>query len=649
MRIASRESRAPGPIHARSADRASVRCYKRRRMNMPRARFRSASLASLTALVAACASSPPPAPAVVAAPPAATAAVAPASTPPAAGSPAASTDADDAAVDQAAQAYVDLVVALSPETATRIGLHTRDGELDDYTRAGFDEALKREDAMLSSLQARFQSPHLSVGKKVDLELLEHSLAVSLRRSRDLKPRFRDPQAYLRVLETLFAMVARPYAPADERARAVVARLEKIPDVIAAAKANLDNPPRVWTEVAIESSREAPAFLDQVRTFLEPSLKGDATMTGPGGRIAHALGVARDAFADYAKFLEHDLLPRSKGDFAAGRPLFDFLLHEGYFLSEDADGVLALGKRVFDETEAQLGALSKKIDPKAKEWPEVARHLKDKHPSTATLLPEFRAQLTRARAFLVQKDVVSFPPDDDCVLMETPPFERATVTAAYEGAPPFDTKTTKGFFFVTPADPTMKPKERDELLREDYEAEQADTVVHETYPGHHLQISLARRHPSLVRKVDQTDLFAEGWALYTEELMSELGYYTDAERLVQLEWTLVRAARVLIDVGLHTQGMTFEQAVSILTDKVHLERTLALSEVKRYTSTPTQPLSYLLGREEILALRAGAKKRLGADFSLKKFHDDLLSHGTIPLKLVAEEMRAASLLSSGAAP
>ncbi len=387
-------------------------------------------------------------------------------------------------------------------------------------------------------------------------------------------------------------------------------------------------------MAIESSQEAPAFLDQVRAFLDATLKDEA---GPSGRNTRAIGVARDAFADYAKFLARDLLPRSKGDFAAGRPLFDFLLHESDFLDEDADGVLALGKRVFDQTDAQMSALAKKIDPKAKGWPEVAKRLKDKHPTAATLLPEFRSQLARARAFLVQKDVVSFPPDDDCELMETPPFQRATVSAAYEGAPPFDTQTTKGFFFVTPVDATMKPKEKDELLREDYDAEQADTVVHETYPGHHLQISFARRHPSLVRKVAQTDMFAEGWALYCEELLFELGYYSDEERLVQLEWTLVRAARVLIDVGLHTQGMTFEQAVAILTDKVHLERTLALSEVKRYTSTPTQPLSYLIGREKILALRREAQAREGASFSLKKFHDDLLSHGTIPLKLVAEEM------------
>jgi uncharacterized protein (DUF885 family) len=587
------------------------------------------SRALLFALLATACGSPTPAAAPAPPPAPPSAASPPAPAPSAAPSPAANED--DPAVDDAERAYLDLRVALSPESATGLGLHTRDAELDDYTLAGFEDGLKRREAMLAALQTRFRAPHVSLAKKIDLELVEHHLEVSLRSDRDTKPLVRNPEEYLRPLNTLFFMIARDYAPAEERARAVRERLEKVPAMIAAAKANLDNPPRIWTEVAIESAREAPAFFDQIRGFLASSLKDDPA------RTARSVAAAQAAFADYTKFLEHDLLPRSQGDFAAGRPLFDFLLHEGDFLDENADDILALGKRVFGETDAQMTALAKKIDPAAKGWPEVTRRLKDKHPTPAQLIPDYRTQLARARAFLVQKDVVSFPPDDDCVVAETPPFERATQTADYEGAPPFDPQT-KGMFFVTPADSSLSPKAREELLRENYDAGQADTVVHETYPGHHLQLSFARRNPSLVRKASETDLFAEGWALYCEELMFELGYYTDEERLVQLDWTLVRAARILIDVGLHTQGMTFEQAVSILTDKVHLERTLALNEVKRYTSTPTQPLSYLVGRENVLALRSEYQKRDPA-FSLKKFHDALLSHGTIPLKLVAEEMLA----------
>jgi uncharacterized protein (DUF885 family) len=472
-----------------------------------------------------------------------------------------------------------------------------------------------------------------VTRKVDLELLMHSLEVAVRVGKERQLPVTSPQAYLAPLGTIFLMIARPYAPAEDRAHAVIARLEKIPAVIAAAKANLKNPPRVWTETAIESTHEAFSFLAQVHAFLLPTLPRESA------RVAQALQTAHAAFADYEQFLKTDLLPRSKGDFAAGRPLFDFMLHESYFLDEDADAVQALGQRVFDATLVQLTALAQKMDPKAKGWPEVARRAKQNHPTAADLLPSYKRELDRARAFLVAKDVVPLPPNDDCEVIDTPPFERATITAAYDPAPPFDTTVSKGFFFVTPVEASMSAKEKEQMLLENAHAEQVDTVVHETYPGHHLQLSFSRMHPSIVRKMNETNLFDEGWALYSEELMSELGYYTDEERLIQLEWTLVRAARVIIDVGLHTKGMTFDQAVSILTDKVHLERTLALSEVKRYTSDPTQPLAYIVGREKIFGLREKWKARDPEHFSLKRFHEDLLSHGTIVPALIAEEMFA----------
>jgi uncharacterized protein (DUF885 family) len=238
--------------------------------------------------------------------------------------------------------------------------------------------------------------------------------------------------------------------------------------------------------------------------------------------------------------------------------------------------------------------------------------------------------------------VPFPPGDDCQVAETPPFLRSTTTASYEPSPPLDA-VTRGYFYVTPVDPGMTRDQREQLLRENDHADQVDTVVHETYPGHHLQLSFARSHPSLIRKMIDAkraaavgqSVFAEGWGLYSEELMSELGYYTDEERLMQLEWTLVRAARVMIDVGLHTRGMTFDEAVKVLTDRVHLERELALSEIKRYTMTPAQPLSYLIGRERFVAMRERFKQR--GSFSLKAFHAEVLSHGTIAPGLVEREI------------
>lgn len=545
---------------------------------------------------------------------------------------------DDAAIAQAVTDYIRLIVDISPETGTALGDHSRDADLDAYTLDGDEAGVKREEAMLADLHSRLASPHASRASRTDLAVVESALAVDVRLRHTVKPLERDPDEYIGPMNAIFLQSAREYAPAADRARASLARIEKIPAALAPAKANLKACPKIWTEVAIEQAKTAGTFFDGERKFLVDALPDQKA------RIDTALGAAKKAYADYAKLLEKDVLPHGTADFAAGRELFEFLLHEGYFLDEGPDALYDMGKKVFDETQAQMDAVAKRIDPKAKDWPTVTRAIKGHHPTAADLIPSYRREVERARKFLVEKDVVPFPPGDDCQVEETPPFLRDVTTASYEVAPPLD-PVTRGFFYVTPVDPSMPASEKEEMLRENDHGDEVDTVVHETYPGHHVQLSFSRTYPSLIRKLSDSkrafvpgsNLFAEGWGLYSEELMGELGYYTDEERLMELEWTLVRAARVMIDVGLHTRGMSFDDAVKILTDQVHLERPLAVSEVKRYTMTPTQPLSYLVGRQRILAMRDRYKARSGAEFTLKAFHTELLSHGTIAQGLIEKEI------------
>jgi uncharacterized protein (DUF885 family) len=545
---------------------------------------------------------------------------------------------DDVAIAQAERDYVALIVAISPETATALGDHSRDTDLDAYSLEGEEDGLRKEEAMLASLRDRFPAPHASRASLTDLDLLRSALAVDVRWRRELKPLQRNPTEYSEPMHAVFLQAAREYAPAAERARASLARIEQIPGILDQARKNLRDVPRPWAETGVLEARSAGDFFTDEQRFLLVALPGDKE------DVIAAVAGARQAYADYATFLEHDVLPHARGDFAAGRGFFEFFLREGYFLQESPDALYDLGKRIFDATQAEMDAVAKRIDPRAKSWPEVTRVLKAHHPTAADLIPSYRREVERARKFLVDKDVAPFPPGDDCQVQETPPFQRSTTVASYEVAPPLD-PVTRGFFYVTPVDRTLPAARQEQMLRENDHGDQVDTVVHETYPGHHLQLSYARTSPSVMRKLADlkrallpgSDLFAEGWGLYSEELMGELGYYTDEERLMQLEWTLVRAARVMIDVSLHTRGMGFEEAVKMLTDQVHLEHELAVSEVRRYTMTPGQPLAYLVGRERILAMRERTRQKLGSAFSLKAFHTELLSHGTIAQGLIEREM------------
>jgi uncharacterized protein (DUF885 family) len=607
------------------------------RKNMQTARYRrmSLALASLATLATlSCGGSPP----AVTDPvhPTASAPTTSASTAQAAPAPAADTQ-DDAAIADAAKAYLDLIVEISPEAATTLGIHTRDADLDDRTLEGFEKNTAREEKMLAELTTRFKNPRASRAARTDLAILTHTLAVDVRLRREQKPNVLQPDSFATgPMNAIFMMTAREYAPAPERAKNVLARLEKIPKLLEVARTTVKNPPKVWTQVGIDAAGNASSFFDEQKAPLEAALPGAADKA----RIAAALKGAKDAYAAYTKFLTKEVLPASNGNFAAGKDLFEFLLHENYFLQEDSKAIEETGKRLLTRTIADLDETAKRIDPKtaaASGWSGVVEKVKGHHPKASELLASYRGEVERARKFLVDKDAVAFPAGDDCSVIDTPIFLRSTVgSAAYDQPPPFDA-VTKGFFFVTPVDLKLSAKKQEEMLRESDHGDQVDTAVHEAYPGHHLQLSFARTHTSSIRKATGPAIFAEGWALYSEELMSELGYYTDEERLMQLEWTLVRAARVVIDVGLHTHGMTFDEAVKILTDDVHLGRQLALSEVRRYSMNPTQPLAYLIGREQIFALRERYKAREKDKFTLKRFHTEVLSHGTIAPGLIEREI------------
>ena len=392
---------------------------------------------------------------------------------------------DDQAIAEACKAFIDFLPELSPEGATLLGLHPRDADLDDRTAEGAAEVLAREEALLQVLRTKFAKPVASAAKLTDLALLLSAVEVDVETKKALRPLERQPDVYAAPMNAIFMMSAREYAPAEERAKAALERIEKIPAAVRAARENSEGPaegPRrgghrageVRGRVLRRSTRlprwGAPARAGPHRcgaSWREEGLRAlrrrSSRRTCSRARRASSAPAARSSISSSAASTSSTTTPtRSR---LAAQPS---------------------SARTRDE----LDVVARRIDPQAKSWFEVADRLKKTHPRAEELLDSYRAEVQRARRFVVEKDAVPLPPGDDCQVIETPVFERSTIVAEYDGPPAFD-PTTRGFFFVTPIDTSLPVARQEETLREHDHGDQVNTTVHETYPGHHVQLSLAR--------------------------------------------------------------------------------------------------------------------------------------------------------------
>jgi uncharacterized protein (DUF885 family) len=519
----------------------------------------------------------------------------------------------------------------NPVGATFVGIHTYDRELGEFTPEFFAEQARQSREFVRKLDA-FDRKLLQPGEAIDWRLLRDSCEQNARATEEIRFWEKDPAGPIGLgLYGVFVLALRDFAPLEQRAEAMLSRLKQVPGIIEQGRAVVKNSPEVFTRTALGVVQGGlsfyrgflPAIADQV-----PALKAD---------LLDASRKAVEAVENYQTFLKDDYLPRSNGSYAIGRELFDFLLRVGHGLPYNADDLVEIANRILAETESAMVKLAREIDP-ARQWPEIIAALKLDHPAPAELLDAYRKEMARARDFTREHGLVSIPDGETLELIWTPPFDRGTIPyAAYMAPAPFEADQ-KGFFYVTPVDDQLPPEKQEEQLQGHSRFKIPVTALHEAYPGHHLQLVWSNKAGSRTRKVLGTSVFAEGWALYCEELMYDKGFYTDPRiRLAQLKDQIWRCCRVIIDVGLHTQGMTFEQAVDMLVNRAGVERVNAETEVKRYTLTPTQPMSYIIGKHQIMNLRREYEQRRGVRFNLREFHDKLLSYGTIPVAIVSEEM------------
>ncbi|HTE06133.1 MAG TPA: DUF885 family protein, partial [Planctomycetota bacterium] len=381
------------------------------------------------------------------------------------------------------QQWIDERVVLDPDWATRIGRHEHDGELTRFDDAAWQARAELASRTLAALEA-LPVAALAPEEALDWRLFRSQLRVESHEFARRDLRTLAPALALDGVAAVNDLLIRDFAPREERAAHAVARLAALPAVCADLRATLARPPKVWTDMAIADTAGALQFLDSV-----PALAGET----PG--LPAALDAARAALGAYATFLKTELLPRSDGDFALGRAEFDWLLHEGFLLGPemDAPALLALGQRQFDLTLGLLEETAARIAP-GRDWRALLAEMMEQHPTAATLMDSYRAEVARSRQFLIDHHVVGIPAET-LQIRETPEFMRSAVPfAAYDSPAPLDASRL-GTFFVTPV-----PEAH--IL-----SDIPGTAWHEAYPGHHLQLVYAKDNPSLVRRLNSSPLLS----------------------------------------------------------------------------------------------------------------------------------------------
>ena len=530
--------------------------------------------------------------------------------------------------------YVDTALRLDPVWASILGVHDHDGELGDPSLGAVRRRCDWLREVERRLDAEVDESALSPAERVDARLLRSFVRGGLLLWERQREAERSPFYYPdSCLFGLFVLFAREFAPLAERKKPLLERLSRVRGYLREAQRTVTSSPRLFAEIADEVAEAAGAFVDEIRGVLAGAFPDERAA------IDAACDDAKLGFAEYRSWLAESVLPSAGEEFAVGREIFDARLAEEHLLPYDADSLEALGWRALRDTQSEMTRLAERLAP-GKSWHDLVEVGKKRTPDADRLLDVYREETDRVRAFIVEKRLAPIPDGEELSVIETPAYDRSRIPyAAYLFPGPFDA-VQRGFFFVTPIDRTGTPKEQREQLEGHNIYGVPLTALHEAYPGHHLQLCWANRSRSRLRKLADSAVLAEGWALYCEELMHEQGYYGDPlVRLFQLKDQAWRAARVVVDCKLQTGAMSFDEAVEFLVREAMLERTNAVAEVKRYTTSPTQPMSYLTGKMVLLTLREEMKARLGPRFDLHDFHGAVLAAGTLPVTLVCDEVRA----------
>jgi uncharacterized protein (DUF885 family) len=510
----------------------------------------------------------------------------------------------------------------SPTEGTAAGFHQYDNQFEDYSPQAIQARIDLYRSYLPQFQNLPQTPERDlVIARINADLLELRQIGSWQRN----PDFYSSGA----TASIFGLISRKFAPPAERLASVIAREEKIPEALAMASINLVNPPRIYTEVALE---QLPGIQNFFRSDVPAAFQNvhDADLLA---RFKKTNDGVLAALASYEQFLRNDLLPRSKGDFRIGPTNYRSKLLFEEMVDIPLDRLLKIGYDDLHANQRALIALAKTIDP-GKTPEQVAESLGHNHPAPDALLQTFRDTLGGLVDFIQAHHIITIPSDVRPILEETPPFMRALTTASMDTPGPYEKVATEAYFNVTLPQKSWSPKETEEFMSAFSRGTIISTAIHEAYPGHYVQLLWFQKLHSKARKLLGCGTNIEGWAHYTEQMMLDQGYGNNdpALRVGQLMDALLRDCRYIVGIEMHTGQMTYEQGIDFFVKQGYMTHAYAERETKRGTSDPTY-LVYTLGKLEILKLRQDYEARQGAAFRLEEFHDRFMQQGGVPIKLI----------------
>ncbi len=547
------------------------------------------------------------------------------------------------AFEHLVEEFLDGYFAFNPTHATALGRHEYDDRLEDRSEEAIAQEIRRLEQFRERLAREIAPEELPAEAHLDLAILRSEIEAELLHLRTIRWWARDPGYFSDLAAwSIHSLLVRPTTQRAAQREALQSRLLAIPRLLAHAQQHLhrtveqarESPaqgvPRIFVRIALEDFKGAREFL---ATALSDVL---AAETDPEKvrALQQAQERALQACDDMHRFLMTELLEKANGTFALGPETFTQLLAAREQIFTPVQNILERGWQELRATQQQMQEIAHRLAP-AHSLPDVLQRLSQEHPTPEDLIPSYRRRCEEVKRFVLERDLVTIPEGDHLEVVETPPFYRSLIFAALDPPGPFESDEHPTFFYVTPADPTQPPERQQEYLRAHNAYAQVSTIIHEAYPGHHVQSLHLKRCPSQVRQVFASGTFVEGWAHYCEQMVLDEGFGEEdpALRLFQLHEALWRIGRLIVATRMHTEQLPLEHAMEFLVRECYQEPENARREVWRYTRDPLV-LVYSWGKWQIQALREEYRRARGETFSLKEFHDRLLGYGEPPVSLLA---------------